>query len=235
MDFRKLSTAPALLDPDVTAPIYACPDCRDTGWKEVDGRASRCECKPRQQHADDVPFEFQQATFENFAIDGGNRTALTRALEFIARTTARDLYLCGGVGAGKSRLGCSILNEAHEIDPRVGWFVRVPMMLYRLQPGTGLSDEVRLAFEYRLFHAPLICLDDLGAERDVATDFTRRMLLMIYEERGDKGLRTIWTSNKTLGELSAMQDDDRLASRIVGRADVVNLTTADQRRVRRGR
>ena len=56
---------------------------------------------------------------------------------------------------------------------------------------------------------------------------------MLYEERGDRGLRTVWTSNKSLSELSAMQNDDRLASRLGGRADVVRLTTGDQRVMRR--
>jgi hypothetical protein len=42
-------------------------------------------------------------------------------------------------------------------------------------------------------------------------------------------LRTIITSNLSLDELRKQQADDRWASRISGRADVVRLTGADQR------
>lgn len=222
------------IDASEDRPLYACDACSDTGWREINRVATRCECRPTSQHADDVPYEFQAATFANYDVADGNQAALARAKSIMAGT--RDLFLSGGVGAGKTRLACTVLNEAYCASSRkVGWFVRVPMMLYRLQPGTGMSDEDRAAYEHRLFHAPLVCLDDVGAERDVATDFTRRMLLMVYEERGDKGLRTIWTSNKTPQELSAMHKDDRIASRIVGRCDVVKLSTPDQRLARRPR
>lgn len=215
-------------------PVYACDTCSDTGWKPLGAGVTRCECRPTQMYADDVPYEFQQASFDNYDVQEGNKVALARAKIIMAGT--RDLFLCGGVGAGKTRLACTVLNEEYRASGRrVGWFVRVPMMLYRLQPGTGLSEEDRSAYEHRLFHAPLVCLDDVGAERDVATDYTRRMLLMVYEERGDKGLRTIWTSNKTPQQLSEMQNDDRIASRIAGRCDVVTLSTPDQRLARRKR
>lgn len=79
----------------------------------------------------------------------------------------------------------------------------------------------------------VLVLDDIGAERDQATDYTRRTLLMLYEARCDRNLRTVFTSNKSLQELSEMQDDDRLSSRIAGRCDVVKLTTLDQRVLRR--
>lgn len=197
-----------------------CETCRDSGWVTVGEAIGKCpDC--RQGYADGVPYEFQQAALENYRDDAGNRAALAKARAFITGT--RDLYLTGGVGAGKTRLACSILNEVFRRTRRA-LFVRVPMVLHQLQPG---KDNTEL--ESRLFSVPLLVMDDIGAERDQATDYTRRTLLMIYEQRGDRGLRTIWTSNKTIQQLSDMQDDDRLASRIAGRADVVLLTTPDQR------
>ena len=81
----------------------------------------------------------------------------------------------------------------------------------------------------RLTAAKLLVLDDLGAERDAATDYTRRTLLMLYEARHDAGRRTIWTSNKTPSEVGAFMGDDRLASRIAGRCRVVELAGRDWR------
>lgn len=182
-------------------------------------------------YADGVPYEFHGATFANYAELGGNAIALKKAQAFLASDVKRDLFLSGGVGAGKTRLACSLLNEAHKRH-RWCFFARVPMLLHQLQPW---QKEQSGDLEHKLMRCDLVVLDDIGAERDQASDYTRRTLLMLYEERGDRGHRTIFTSNKTLGQIAEMQDDDRLASRIAGRADVVHLTTSDQRMARRGK
>lgn len=201
------------------------------GTKTVN-RGDPCpECCPVQTYADGTPYEFQGANFANYAALPGSARALTMARAFLDATDKRDLYLSGGVGAGKTRLACSILNEAVK---RGKWcfFARVPRLLHELQPG---NRDLAADLEHRLMQSDLVVLDDVGAERDQASDYTRRTLLMIYEERGDRGHRTVFTSNKTLQQLGDMQDDDRLASRIAGRADVVQLATADQRLARRAR
>lgn len=209
----------------------SCEVCDGAGWYQpVAGeRYRRCDCIAPMVCADGVPYEFREATLENYREDPGNRSAIAKARHFLD-VNGRDLYLSGGVGAGKTRLACSILN-AHARKRNTAFFARVPMLLYQMQPGRD-REEVA-ALEQRLFSTSLLVLDDIGAEREQASDFTRRTLLMIYEERGDRGLRTIFTSNKTLSDLSEMQDDDRLASRIAGRADVILLSTADQRLLRR--
>lgn len=184
-------------------------------------------CEAVVTYAEGTPIEFRAADFSNYLTTDGSATALAKARAFLERGSTRDLYLSGGVGAGKTRLAASLLNEAKR---RGKWcyFARVPMMLHQLQPGRP-SEEL----EHKLMRCDLVVFDDIGAERDQATDYTRRTLLMLYEERGDRGHRTIFTSNKTLSEFAAMQDDDRLSSRIAGRCDVVKLTTADQRMLRR--
>jgi DNA replication protein DnaC len=204
-----------------------CPACDGTGFYLPDGgdRYLHCPCKVVEVYADGVPYEFQSARLENYREEDGNRSALTKARAFLAGT--RDLYLSGTVGAGKTRLACSILND-YVRQRRTGYFARVPWMLHELQPGRDSSE-----LEQRLVSTSLLVMDDIAAERDQATDYTRRTLLMIYEQRHDRGLRTIWTSNKTLRQLAEMQDDERLASRIAGRADVILLTTPDQRMLRR--
>lgn len=204
-----------------------CDVCDGLGWRLPIGAThyTRCACTTVEVYADGVPYEFRGARLENYREEDGNRTALAKARAFL--TGQRDLYLAGSVGAGKTRLACSILND-YVRERRTGYFARVPWMLHQLQPG---KDSAEL--EERLEKTSLLVLDDLGAERDQATDYTRRTLLMLYEERHDRGLRTIFTSNKTVKELAEMQDDERLGSRIGGRADVIKLTTPDQRLLRR--
>lgn len=212
--------------------MEACAVCEDTRWVTVqDGdvvRTRRCECVFAGAFAEGVPREFQTATLDNYREEAGNRVALEKARAFLE--SDRDLYLGGDVGVGKTRLACSILNTFAKRQGK-GFFIRVPWMLQQLQPGR----EESLALEDKLATTPLVVLDDLAAERDQATDYTRRTLLMLYEQRHDRGLRTIFTSNKTVQQLAEMQDDRRLASRIIGQADVVQLTTLDQRRVQRVR
>jgi len=208
-------------------PVGVCHRCEGSGWISVENRVHKCwKCSaPPDTHADGVPYEFQAVTLENYDGREGQRTALQRAQQFVDEPS-RDLYLCGGVGAGKTRMACALINS-YVRKQRTGYFMRVPMVLYQFQPGRD-ADEVR-ELERRLFTTSLLVMDDLGAERDQATDFTRRTLLMIYEERCDRGLRTVFTSNKSIQELAEMQDDDRLASRIAGRADVLKINTNDQR------
>lgn len=208
-----------------------CRRCDDTKWVIVEGYARRCpDCVTgaAEVGAPTTPYEFRGCLLSNYDALPGNATAIKSAKAWLEAGRG-DLYLHGGVGSGKTRLACSLLNEYYRRH-RVGMFTRVSGMLFNLQPKEDLSNE---RFWTRLVENPVIVLDDIGAEREDATDFSRRMVLQLYEERGDRGYRTIWTSNKALGELSEQLGDERLVSRIAGRADVVKLTSADQRMRRR--
>jgi DNA replication protein DnaC len=216
------------IDQNPTGAKPDCDKCGGSGWETRDGCAYKCSCRLQDIHADGVPVEFHQATLANYRTEEGNRTAVIRAAGFF--DGHRDLYLFGDVGSGKTRLACSILNE-HVRRGRggTGFFARVPWMLHQLGPGRDDAPQL----ERRITTADLIVLDDLAAERDQATDYTRRTLLMLYEQRHDHARRTIFTSNKSVQQLADMQDDRRLASRIIGQADVVELSIPDQRRARR--
>lgn len=200
-----------------TLPLDACDYCYGRG-------CYRCADRPAAG-APGVPHEFVSSSLESYRKEPWNGKAIAAARGFTEHE--RDLYLFGGVGSGKTRLACSIANAWYAKPGHTALFVRVPMALHALAPGR--NEDEREEYERRLFAVRLLVLDDVGAERDVATDYTRRTLMMVYEERGDRGLRTIWTSNKGLDELGQMQADDRLASRIAGRADVVALSGPDQR------
>ena len=210
-----------------------CEQCRRTpGWKaiEADGlaRLQRCDCwKTAHPVPPSVPREFRDARWASWRQTPDNRHALEAARGFLVdREGERDLYLCGPVGTGKTRLACTVLNEAWDAEAWSVLFARVPLLLYQLQPHAGV--ETAETFE-RLIAANLLVLDDLGAERDAATDYTRRTLLMLYEARHDAGRRTVWTSNKRPSVIAAFMGDDRLASRIAGRCRVVELEGRDWR------
>jgi DNA replication protein DnaC len=232
------------------APAIVCELCDGTGWKHVPGprrEVVRCDCvqATRLKFADGVPLEFRDARLDNYREQTGNKSALKAAKTFLA--SVGDLVFIGPVGCGKTRLACSILNEHHQTT-RGGLFLRVPKLLLDLQLlmfGGGKTAEDRVeerAFIDKLFSASLLVLDDLGVEK--GSEYTNRTLYTLYEERCDRGLRTIWTTNlsfvpegtgtarsphtrpPTLGE---QLGDDRLPSRLAGRATVAYLSTRDQR------
>ena len=211
-----------------------CERCAGTpGWEpvEVGGvtRLRRCGCWTAEHaSAPSVPREFRDVRWSTWRRTVENRHALEAAQAFLrAGEDGRDLLLCGPVGTGKTRLACTALNESWRSGERSMAFARVPLLLYRLQPHGAAADGTE-TFD-RLAAARLLVLDDLGSERDAATDYTRRTLLMLYEARHDAGRRTVWTSNKRPSEIAAFMGDDRLSSRIVGRSEVVGLEGPDWR------
>lgn len=240
---RKFADLLRPLVDDTTSPV-SCATCRDSGWAPAGAGVRRCDCwlSRRPVVAEGVPQGLYRATIDNYREIPGNEAALTAARKFLRGT--RDLYLAGNVGSGKTRLACSILNDAYR-EGVPGLFVRVPALLLDLQPGR--PDDVQAAAHLlfdRLCRVPLAVLDDVGAERDIASDYTRRTLLEIYERRGENALRTIWTSNLRLAPkaeqaalypphrpptLAEFMGDARLASRIVERAQAIWLGTPDQR------
>lgn len=229
-----------------------CRQCDDTGWVEqhpgqIPRRMQRCACfvqKHTRTYADGVPREFRDARLENYRAMPGNRAALRAARACLDGED--DLFLVGPIGSGKTRLACSVLNE-HFLRTGSGLFIRTPKLLLDLQlliVGDGKTVENRARdrdYCERLFSVSMLVLDDIGVEKP--SQFTNRTLYTVYEERGDRGLRTIWTSNlglardprfapddprqtSTLGEFLG---DDRLPSRIAGRAEIAFLDCPDQR------
>ena len=216
---------------------YGCNRCDDTGWEPVcdergTPRRQRCPCwtKARLKAAPGVPVDFHDATLVNYEDTSANRHALKAARQWVAEPKG-DIYVYGRVGVGKTRLAASMLNDVFRRRGGGGYFTRVRIFLMKLQPSNGEHAEL---FGHCCATSVLV-LDDVGAERESASDFTRRTLLMLYEQRGDLGLPTIWTSNKSLAELGDFMQDERLASRIAGRAEVLEIRGEDWRVCRRAR
>lgn len=171
-----------------------------------------------------MPVEEQNAGLDawgqQYQLTDDNKEAIRHA-RFFVEGVHPGLYVWGGVGTGKTALACATLNELHRKGNRVR-FVQVSDLLKQLvQQGTG--DEVC----ERAIEVPVLCLDDLGAQK--ASDYARQMLLLIADGRHHRGHRTIWTSNLSLDQLQEFLDDQRLASRLAGTAQIVQMDGEDYR------
>ena len=233
----------------IVSSATVCAECDGHGWVELpagDGpvRVTRCRCWSNKlaTFADGVPHEFRDARLKNYEPLPGNQAAVRAAKSCLRE--GRDLLLVGPVGSGKTRLACSVLNE-HFDATRSGRFVRVSSWLDELRlSGDERADELQA--RERISAVPMLVLDDLGLQ--TPSQFANLELAKLCDSRWDRGVRTIWTSNLALScgkynpsdpnrpqNLGEFLGDDRLPSRLAGRAEVAFLDVPDQRLKGRGR
>lgn len=212
-----------------------CQTCDGTGWERTaDNRVRRCACwwKKQRTYAIGVPKKLADANLSNYLELPGNVLAIAAARAWLTADRG-DLYLWGGVGTGKSRLACSLLNELFHRGSRDALFVDVPTLV-RLQL-QGFDDAGKKAQANELFDqcvaASWLVLDDVGGG-EKGSDFSRGTLVTLYNGRINEGRRTIWTSNLDLGKLQQFYRDDRLPSRIAGEVGETIQFTCEDFRVR---
>lgn len=169
----------------------------------------------------DVPARFQK------------RIDLPPAVEQWAKSGG-SLYLTGSIGTGKTHAAWEVIQRVRErMAPNLSlsslensghvsaW--RATALLDALRPG---SDDARTVVE-QCQDAPLLLLDDLGAEKP--SEWTQERLYEVIDDRYAWERPVIITSNvppKSLGEWVG----DRVASRLAEMCDVIALTGADRRR-----
>jgi DNA replication protein DnaC len=136
---------------------------------------------------------------------------------------ATGLYLYGPAGSGKTFLAQCILKQQAWWGRRV-LFLEVPALLRELRRGFGLKGKnISKDWVDRAARVRVLALDDLGAEKP--TDWSRELILTIFNDRIGARLPTIVTSNHTLAELHDHLGDPkgRIASRIAGCCDPVSV------------
>lgn len=128
------------------------------------------------------------------------------------KEAGRGLYLCGGVGAGKTHLAVAVMNELIRRKKVPSLFVTVPELLDNLRG--AYNDPARNLDEWMeaVKNADLLLLDDLGSERP--TEWVQERIFVIVNHRYLGKLPTIFTSNIGPKDLAA-QLGERTASRII--------------------
>nr|DAG78878.1 MAG TPA: Replicative helicase [Caudoviricetes sp.] len=172
---------------------------------------------------------FQMRTFATFREDAATETAKRLAQTFCAdlktkpRTTG--LMLIGPYGCGKTHLAAAILHQSAE-DGIHGIFVVVPELLAKIRSSynahDGKADEIIEAAK----EAPLLVLDDLGAEK--ASEWVKEQLYMLINHRYEHMMPTVITTNNDGAELEA-ELGRRTLSRLAEMTVPVKINAGDYR------
>ena len=145
----------------------------------------------------------------------------------------RGLYIWGkSTGNGKTSWACKIMsyffrkiafNTGLENE---GLYIFLPTFLEDLRDNYDNKDPEFDEILRMIKTCRLLIIDDIGAER--VTDWVRERMVSIINTRVSNNLTTIYTSNLSPEELRG-ELGDRIASRVLGSSQVVEITSGDRR------
>ena len=149
----------------------------------------------------------------------------------------QGFYITGKRGVGKTHLLAAICKHkiaahlkanANDIENKdLPAFISVPELLFQFKQSyskNSNTSEDEILNKYT--HVRVLALDDLGAER--STDWAIQLLYLLVNRRYSDMRQTFISSNLPLDQI-ASQLDDRIASRIAGMCDVVEIQGQDRR------
>jgi DNA replication protein DnaC len=201
-----------------------CADCAYNWWGREKDRCSQMTIR--------IPFKFEA---EKFPLEDGFKKFVPRG------ERGRGVFLHGTAGTGKTTAAIGIMREW--FNQRMGFsvpygpehfssewrFVNYPTWIIALQGSyrnENKRDETADEMISALTSVHFLIIDDIGAEK--MTDFVRQTTYAIINEREMEMRPTFITSNFSLQELNE-HIDSRVASRIAGMCEVVELKGRDRR------
>lgn len=188
--------------------------------------------------ASDLPVDAREKTFDRLVVDDSNR----EALQVIKNWRATDdfgLLLIGPAGTGKSHFGFAlmerILSEYLARDPSPtpadeDFIIErnaLPVYASASDMLSRIRSEGNFEIPDRVMNAPVLFLDDIGAEN--ITDWSREIFFRLFEHRLNRKRPVIATTNLTLNELKERMHE-RVISRVLGLCIPVQLNGRDHRR-----
>ncbi len=227
---------------DYLSPVFRCPICKDTGYTGETVRTP-CEClkKAYQKKLRSVigldksgreTFEKYDSGFiPNEPVGGSGITQ--RQISDHARkmceswanqypdVSFRDILLSGSSGLGKTFLMNAMAERLIERGQNVllvsaYTFLQMARKSY-FESETGVQE---------LMEVPVLMLDDLGSE-PLMQNITIEQLYFLVNERQNRGLSTIISTNLTLPELRERYTE-RIVSRLTDPKQCIVLTLAGQ-------
>lgn len=210
----------------------SCVECGDTGWLPERSDKPCPSCDTGRAIAARQVREREWALacprrFRAFTLDGHPKREPATAVRAWLNGDAAlgsNLVITGSVGAGKTGLAIGVLREAFSRGESVK-FGTVADILDRLRP-SAMDDRERQDDMHSLQRVGVLLLDDLGVEK--ASEWQAERLYMIINDRHNRELPTVVTTNKT-GRALIDTVGERVVSRLMEDAALVALTGEDLR------
>ena len=161
--------------------------------------------------------------FDGYRAVNDSQANAKKAVQDIVTTGNGNLYLHGESGVGKTHLGLSLVNcHLGKTSVRFAPISRFLMEVRRASMETSEIEQIEKAASVRFF-----VLDDFGTQK--VTDWSLMFMDCLVDEWyriGKQGL--VITSNFPLGRI-AEQISDRIASRIAGMCQIMQIEGVDHR------
>ena len=165
-------------------------------------KALRAECLPKA---------LRKCTFENADTSSKAASIAQRYVEHWQEMAAENhgIIFWGNVGSGKSFLAICIANALIDQGIKVKYITATALI-----NGLSGSSANRGALMSEIENAPLLIIDDLGAE--YANGYTESTLCEAIEARKNSGKPLIVTTNYTIAEMDNAKDgaQERMFDRI---------------------
>lgn len=172
---------------------------------------------------------FRSRSFATFLETPATKPAVDLCRRFCA-AIKRDpkvpgLLIKGTCGTGKTHLAVAILRETAEAGIP-GMFVVVPDLLGKMRASFGQKDGKAEELVTTAKNAPLLVLDDLGAENP--SPWVVELIYVLINHRYEHMLPTVITTNCNGRELEEMFGR-RVVSRLAEMTVPVNIRAGDYR------
>ena len=222
---------------DFLAPVYDCPDCRDTGY--VNGQ--KCHCfrqaeismlyeqsnlkkSLEKENFDTLSYEF----FEGDVLDSYQQV-VKKCKKFCTnfKTSYQNLFFYGTVGTGKTFLTNCIARECIEMGCSVLYFSASSLFDYLARNAYNFKSQDEISSLCSdLYTCDLLVIDDLGTE--MATAVTLAHFFTCINERLLRQKPILISTNLSL-EDCRNRYQDRIFSRIISNFEFCKLTGPDIR------
>lgn len=163
-----------------------------------------------------VPEKYIGGELGNYRVTSDNDRAVKIAKYMIEHQPKRGAFLYGGCGTGKTYLASLIAQGFLRAGLTVRFF-DMPGLLARIKDTFDTKQSTGALLD-DVCQCDLLVIDDMGAEK--VTEWSVEQLYLVVNQRYNRGLPMVGTSNFDLNGLEKRLGDDITARRIVSRLSV---------------